>query len=187
MVESTQSITLSFPFTWLDRLRASFALVPQRALSMAVAAAFPLFGLAFVLIMLVKGRPLTANAWNLIAICLLFYPAVLVASTTISHFCSRHLREPFTYTFNDSGIHVSAISYEYTHRWSTISHVKPFAGFLMFFFSPGCAHCIPLKVVQSAGALGPLLALARARGQDYWWVIDHTAPRGEVMPVSLRA
>lgn len=166
MTLPAQEITLSFPFSLLDRIRASFAVIPQRKSGIAAAAIFPLLGLTFLVLTLVKGRALDAGGYSLVGLSLLFYPAVVVTTATITHFCNRHMREPFTYTFNESGIHVSAVSYEYTHRWSAISHVKQFAGFLMFFFSPGCAHCIPLKAVQSAGVFEPLVTLAKAQGAN---------------------
>ncbi|HLM52371.1 MAG TPA: YcxB family protein [Pseudoxanthomonas sp.] len=160
--QGIKEIKLSFPFTLWDRIRSGFLLMLQRKRTILFAAALPLFGL-FLMLVLVTGEGIGPKDWLAIVLCLLFYPIVLVVGATAVHF-GKHAREPFTYSFNDSGIHVSAASYEFTHRWSAISRVKQSGGFLMFFFSPGGAHCIPLKAVRSAGALEPLITMAKAHG-----------------------
>lgn len=164
MDKPIQAIKIAFPFTLWDRMRASFVLTPQRRLGIILVAIWPVIGLSFLAFMLTTGRPLNFSAWTVVAGSLLFYPAMVVLGTTAAHYGNRHMREPFTYSFDDSGIHVSARSYEYTHRWSTISRVRKSGGFLMFFFSPGCAHCIPLRAVESTETLGALVALAKRRG-----------------------
>lgn len=164
MSDSSQEITISFPFSLWDRIRAALLLIPQRKLSTVFALIWPLIGLSLLTFTLIKGRPLEPDVWVLVVVCLLFTPLVVLVTAVATHFTNKQLREPFTYSFNSGGIHVSAASYELMHRWSAISRVKQLGGFLMFFFSPGCAHCIPLRVVNSAGILQPLLTLARDNG-----------------------
>ena len=164
MNEPSREIELSFAFTFLDRLRAAFLLIPQRRLGIVLAAIFPLIGLSVLAFAFATGREGTVEVWVILVLCLLFHPAMVVTGVAAAHFGNKHVREPFTYSFNDSGIHVSAATYEYTHRWPAISRVEQIGGYLMFFFSPGCAHCIPVEAARSAGVLEPLVAMARAHG-----------------------
>ena len=154
----------------MDRVRANLLLITQRKLSIALALIWPLIGLSFLSFMLIKGRPLNSETWIVIIGCLFFFPFIVAIGAAANHLLNKHAREEFTYLFNSTGIHVSAASYELTHRWSTISRVKQLAGFVMFFFSPGCAHCVPLRAVRAAGVLGPLLRLAKENGA----VVDGT-------------
>jgi hypothetical protein len=166
MDNSPQTINLSFPFTLQDRIRAAFALMSQRMLNIVLAAIWPIGGLSFLAFFLVKAYPLDAGVWAIVACCLLFDPIILVVAVTVTYFSNKYMREPFTYSFDDSGIHVSAVSYEYSHRWAAIARVKKFCGFLMFFYSPGCAHCIPVKHIRSVGAWDSLIAMAKRHGAN---------------------
>lgn len=163
MENPSQAITLSFPFSLRDRFRAAIVLTPYSKRAIAAALVWPVLGLSFLVFMLAKGRPLGWDTGILMLVALLFYPIMLVISTLLTHF-NPQMREPFTYTFDDLGIHVSATTYEFTHRWPAISRVRRSGGFLLFFFSRQCAHCIPLSVVERAGVIGPLLALANQNG-----------------------
>jgi hypothetical protein len=157
-------ITLSFPFTLADRIRAAFALIPQRKLNIAIHATIPMIGLATLVSEMIQGRPISADVLFIVLACFMFTPVFLVFGVTVNHRFNKSMREPFTYSFDTDGIHVAATTYEFTHKWAAISRVKIFGGFLMFFFTPGNAHCIPLGAVQQSGTLTPLLQLASAQG-----------------------
>jgi len=171
MEDLPRAFTLTFPFSLWDRLRAAFVLVPQSRHGVAAAVVFPLLALACFVFVLSKGRPFDGNAAILLAIGLLFYPLVLTIAVLATYFGNPQAREPFTYTFDDRGIHVSAESYEFTHRWSAISRITCCGGFLLLFFSPNCAHTIPVRFVEQAGMIGPLRALAKDNGV----AIEHLA------------
>jgi len=164
MINTAEEIRLTFPFGFRDRVFATFLLTSQRMLSIVLAAAFPTIGIAVLLLAWMTGRPLDVQVWAVVSACLAFYPLTNVVGIGLSHITRPHMREPFTYLFDDAGIHVSATSYEFTHRWSTISRVKKLGAYLMFFYAPGCAHCVPLGVIREAGALQSLLVMARANG-----------------------
>jgi hypothetical protein len=129
---------------------------------------WPFIGLLVLYVMSGIDRPLGTGTWLIVgffvAVCVLFYPLMIVVGTTVNYFSYKYMREPFTYLFDDSGIHVSSALCDYTHRWCAISRVKKSGGFLMFFFLPGGAHCIPIRVIESAGVFGPLVALAKEHG-----------------------
>jgi hypothetical protein len=166
MDTSPQIINLSFPFTLLDCIRAEFAPMLQRMRSIVLAAILPIIGLLLLALILAKDVPLSADVWVGIVGFLLFYSVIVVVGVMVTHFSNKHLCEPFTYSFDDSGIHISTASYEFTHRWSAILRVKKSCGFLMFFFSPGCAHCIPAKHIRSVGAWDSLVAMAKSHGAN---------------------
>jgi hypothetical protein len=156
-------IRLTCSLTLWERMRASAVLISQRWLSIFFASIWVAAGISLIGLYWSKGLPLTPMLWFAALACFLFTPLMIVIGATSAHF-NKRLREPFTYTFNDTGIHVSAVTYEYTHKWAAISRVKRLGGFLMFFFSPGCAHCMPLHAVNAAQALKPLVGLARKHG-----------------------
>ena len=156
-------IKLACSLTFWERIRASLFLIGQRRLSILLTAIWVTAGASLVGLYLYRGLPLTPSVWLPALACILFMPLMVTIGAVSAHF-NKRFREPFIYTFNERGVHVSAVTYEYTHKWAAISHVKPLGGFLMFFFSPGCAHCMPLHAVNAARAFEPLVNLAREHG-----------------------
>ena len=161
---SGPSIHLAFPFTLVDRIRAAFALIPQRPANIVIHSIIPLIGLGFLALILYTGRSLSLPVIVVVAACLFITPFFTVIAVVISYAFNPIMREPFTYTFDDRGIHVNAVTHEFTHHWSAISRVKRFAGFMLFFFGPGLAHCIPLSVIQRENVGQSLLDLAKRHG-----------------------
>jgi hypothetical protein len=162
-IASHSEVTLTCSLTIWDRIRANLLLMSRRGLTIVFATVWVAIGIGLIILYLYKGLPLTAYVWTVSIGCILFAPVMVVIDAVRTHLNMRS-REPFTYTFNDTGIHISAVTYEYTHRWTAISRVRVLGGFLMFFFSPGCAHCMPMRDVIAAGALEPLLKLAETNG-----------------------
>jgi hypothetical protein len=158
------NIRLSFPYTFLDRVSAEFALIPESKLKIFIYSIIPLFGLAFLAFVLWRQLPLTATIWLLVLVFFLFNPVLTILGVGINHLLNKSTREPFTYLFDDNGIHVSAVTHEFTHRWPAILRVKSTRRRLLFFVGPGAAHCIPMSVVKQAGVLDALLELVREKG-----------------------
>jgi len=154
-------INLSFPFTLLNRIHAAFALIPQRKLNIVIHAIIPIIGLSTLAMVLYQGHPVSTEVVLIVFACFMFTPSFVVLGVAITYYLNKAAREPFTYKFDAGGVHISTATYEFTHKWSAISQVKRFGGFLMFFFSPGQAHCIPIGVVQRSGELEQLLQLAQ--------------------------
>lgn len=158
------AIRLEFPFTIWDRVWASLVLTPQRKFALVIHFIFPLAGLFLLWLLLTSPRSSNLLEYFLVAVCLAFTPLITFFVVLNSHLTNKMFREPFTYLFDDEGIHVHAASYQYSNPWPAITLVKPLGGFLMFFFAPGAAHAIPLKVIRSANQYEPLLSLLRANG-----------------------
>lgn len=157
---SPSELTLAYSLTLWERIRASAWLVTQRWLTAVFAGIWVVAGASLVGLYLFKGVPLTPTVWLAALACILFMPLMLVITALLLHF-NKRAREPFTYRFDDNGVHVSAVSYEYTHKWAAISHAKRLGGFLMLFFAPGCAHCLPLRVAGTPEIYKHLLELTK--------------------------
>jgi hypothetical protein len=157
----THQVKLSLPFGLIDRVRASLVLVPHRGAAVVVHLIVPLIGIAFLGFALYDGRHVGVVVWLVFIVCVLFTPLMVVMAVLITYLTSKAAREPFTYAFDDDGVHISAASYEYTHRWRAISEAKQFGGFLLLFFDVGNAHCIPMDAIRKAGVLDPLVELLR--------------------------
>jgi hypothetical protein len=160
---SRNVIQLAFPFSLWDRVKAALVLIPQRRANLVIHSIIPLIGIAFFIPVAMKGR-VSAVAFLILLVCLLITPLFTVIAVAIPYVSSPMMREPFTYSFDDSGIHVHAGTYNYTHKWHAISQVKRAGGFMLFFFGPGTAHCLPLAAIRRANAEESLLDLARKHG-----------------------
>ena len=158
------NIELSFPYTFLDRVMAEFVLIPDSKFKVFIHSLIPLIGVAILTLLLWQGKTVSLDSWLVVLGIFFFGPGLIVFGLCINYITNKASREPFTYMFDDNGIRVSAISHEFTHRWPAISKVKPTQRYLLFFFAPGAAHCIPMRAVKNAGALDTLLELARSKG-----------------------
>lgn len=147
-------------FSLGDRVRAHLLLLPRSVGGWVFLLAGPGFGAMLLL------RPGTRPVEQVLIAAGFFLLAPLAATlgVLIGYATNKAAREPFTYRFDDDGIHVSAVTHAYTHRWNAITHVRPLAGFLMFFFGRGRAHCFRQDDVTAAGIRAPLLELARHHG-----------------------
>lgn len=150
-------------FALADRLKATFALIPQRPLNIVIHLIIPLIGLATLALVLSQNKPVTSQLVVVLAACFSFTPVFAVVIVLMGHFGTKAARDPFTYRFDENGIHVKAATHEFTHRWSGIRKITRFGGFLMLFYSPGLAHCLPLKWLSAAELQG-IVALATAQG-----------------------
>jgi len=165
-MENAQNIRFSLTFGYWDRVRAIAALIAARPVSLCMVLLCPLCGIGLTVLALAKGRPIAGELALLIALAFAFAPAVVLIGTAMTHYFHRQSREPFTYTFDGDGIHVAAVTYDFTHKWPAIFKVRRNRWFLMFFFSPGCAHCIPFRAVPDPAVQAALVAMAAAQGAD---------------------
>ena len=138
-MDRPQEIRLSPTFGYWDRVRAALVLIVERPWILAMALLWPLAGLGLLAFAWSKGSLFTGEIWLAALLAMLFVPMMVLLNTAFAYFGHRQSREPFVYLFDADGVHVSATTYEYTHKWPAIFKVKRSAGFLMFFFSPGCA------------------------------------------------
>ena len=165
-MDRPQEIRLSPTFGYWDRVRAALVLIVERPWILAMALLWPLAGLGLLAFAWSKGSLFTGEIWLAALLAMLFVPMMVLLNTAFAYFGHRQSREPFVYLFDADGVHVSAVTYDYTHKWPAIFKVKRSAGFLMFFFSPGCAHCIPLRAIADRATQADLVAMAAAHGAD---------------------
>lgn len=165
-MDNAQAIRFALAFGYWDRARATLTLIVERPVNLALTLIWPLIGMGLAVFALDKGVPFTGWVWLGIVLALLFMPIMVLFGTAMTHFFNRQAREPFTYTFDADGIHVSAVTYEYTHKWPAIFKVKRKFGFLLFFFSPGMAHCLPLRDIPDPALQAALVSMAAAHGAD---------------------
>jgi hypothetical protein len=56
----------------------------------------------------------------------------------------------------------------FTHTWPAILEARSGFGFFMLYFRPGCAHCIPMRALESSNSLPRLIEFLRAQGKRVW-------------------
>lgn len=160
------SLSFSLSFGYWDRVRATLTLIAERPLTLALTSLWPLGAIVLAGYGAARGVALGELPWLALAFLFFFVPLMVLIGAAATHFFHRQSREPFTYVFDEVGIHVSATTYEYTHKWPAIFKVKRKAGFLLFFFSPGYAHCIPYRAVPDRAMQAALIAMAGSHGAD---------------------
>ncbi|MGO1070635.1 YcxB family protein [Lysobacter sp. CA199] len=147
-------------------MRANTALMFERASGYVFVLMWPLMGLGLVAIAMTEGGRFTTHALLVSLVCFLFVPGIVLTGAAATHYLYKQSREPFTYVFDNDGIRAVGVTYEYAHKWPAIFQVKRRAGFLMFFFAPACAHCIPLRTIPDLELQTSLIAMAAAHGAD---------------------
>lgn len=165
-----QDIRCSFALTAWERFRLAAVMTFQRKLFVAFALAWPTVGAILAILALTGAIPLGGPLWRMIALCIVFVPALLALSAGAGLLVRRGPQEPFVYVFDRAGIHVSTSAFAHTHPWPAIGRMTRSGGFLLFFFAPRQAHAIPLRALPGPQAEDALVALAQASGVG--------APRG---------
>ncbi|MEH6419925.1 YcxB family protein [Pseudomonas sp. CGJS7] len=165
-MDKFETVTFPSAFSYWDRVRAAMYLMLERKSGYVFVAFWPLLGIGLAAMTVFKtGR---FEAWTLfpLLVCLLFVPVMVLLGAATTHYMNKQAREPFTYTFDADGIRAVGVTYEYAHKWPAIFQVKRRSGFLMFFFAPACAHCIPLRTIPDPDLQASLIAMAAANGAD---------------------
>jgi hypothetical protein len=154
-------IRLASTLTLGERIRANLLMLRHWP-SMICTLIFVVLGIAVIGMHFYGGRPLRPATVVIVLFAFGFAPIMAVLNALAVHY-NKRFRGPFIYTFSAEGIHAESVTYAYTHRWAAISRVKTLGGFLMFFFAPGAAHCLPLKRLQPAEK-AELIRMAREHG-----------------------
>ncbi|MCH6484307.1 hypothetical protein MMG85_12150 [Pseudoxanthomonas sp. LH2527] len=148
--------------TLRERIRANLLLMLRHWTGLIGTLVFAAMGITVIGLYFQSEEPLRPTTILVSLFAFGFTPIMATLSALAVHY-NRRSREPYTYTFNAEGIHVEGVTYAYTHRWAAIFRVKTLGGFLMFFFSPGAAHCLPLKRLDPTTA-SALIRMAREHG-----------------------
>lgn len=152
-------------FSFGDRLKAGFLLIAHNHPLLIFFSFFPLSGVALLWLALSRNKPIDGVVIGAVVMCFLFVPTMTVVGTLITHYGTRAAREAFSYRFDDSGVHVEAVTIDFTHRWAAIRKVRSVGNFLMLFYARGMAHCIPSEWL-SPEERRAILELAARNGVD---------------------
>ena len=156
----TSAVQLEFPFTFRDRLKAGLAVTAACWLCMIWVLAFPLLGIALPIVAYATSGHVAASDWLLAGLLLAFVPALSLWTTWLCH--RAYADTPLhTYIIDAQGVRSRSAHMELMQDWAVFQAVVKRRGFLMFHFRKRCAHCIPLRHLDSA-QIERIAALARA-------------------------
>lgn len=163
MPEST-ALQIKFHYTLWDRIRSALVMSFQTAASTVWSLAFPAAGLALLGVHFYYGTPIGLGNAGLIVLCFGFSPFLLTYYAVKAHFFGEQKGKPFNYEFGEFGVRAFSDTTELTQSWRATSKVKLQSGFLLLFFSPRCAHCLPYRQLSELDAVEPIISMARAHG-----------------------
>jgi hypothetical protein len=167
-------LRLAMTLTLRERIRANIILMLGHWTGLIGTLVFVAMGITAIGLHLQSGEPLRLTTLLISLFAFGFTPIMATLGALAAHYSTRS-RAPHTYTFDAEGIHVEGVTYAYTHRWAAIPRVKTLGGFLMFYFGPGAAHCLPLERLDPTTA-SALIRLAEENGV----AVDHA--RGVIPP-----
>lgn len=163
-MSDASSLQVQFRYTLWDRIRSGLVMSFQTVPGILWSLAFPVAGLGLLGVHLYYGTPLGLGKVVLAVVCVLFQPLLLTYYALKAHFFGERKNSPFNYQFGDFGLRAYSETEEWTQSWKAISKVKRQGGFLLLFFSPRCAHCLPYRQLSALGAADQIATLARLHG-----------------------
>lgn len=161
---SEKRIELNFPYSFFDRILGEFVIIPESRLKIFLHSVIPAIAIIFIVLFIFMDISITFKRSLAFIAMFFFTPVLTIFGVSLNYFFNKAAREPFIYSFDDNGIHVNAVTHEFSHRWNAISKVKPTRHYLLFFIGPNSAHCIPMNAVKKAGVLSSLLVLSKSKG-----------------------
>jgi hypothetical protein len=159
------SIELSFPFRLRDRLKAELALGLSRRRTAVLFTVLPAIGVLVLLLVVSGYAPAVVEAWWFVGAILATLPIGALMGVATVHLLNPTRTVPFRYRIDDEGVHVVSETQSFTHLWPAILEARTGFGFFMLFFRPGCAHCIPMRALESSDSLPRLMEILRAQGK----------------------
>ena len=97
----------------------------------------------------------------MIAMCFLFTPTFNLFFVINAHYFGERAGKPYHDRFGAFGIRAYSDTTELTQSGKAMCEVRRQGGFLLLFFTPKCAHCLPDRALQNMGAIAPIVELAR--------------------------
>lgn len=154
-------IVLQVAYPYWTAYRANLELLLRSPARLLIASAFPLAGI-FILFLWGPQRH-TCHFADLLFLtgCFLFPPLIIAMSLFIVRRKNPLSEGPFTYTFDEQGVHACGEAFSLSIKWSAVRKVQESNSFMFFFISPRSAHCIPIAQVTLVGQLDALRALVR--------------------------
>ena len=162
-METSPRLEATFSLTYGERLRAGWALTLKSPSSLLWLSVFPLFGIILLVLMLMPRSQNSAMDLVALAGCFGFVPFMFLFNTYNAHRAERS-RGPYTYRFDEDGLQVTSATSELKQTWAAIPRVRESSGILLLYFNKRCAHCIPLRALDSSEAAGAIMQLASAAG-----------------------
>jgi hypothetical protein len=108
--------------TFGELFMAALLMIPYQGKMIVVHAIFPLAGISCLFLPSLLGQPFRSSLIIPALIGLLFTPIVLASGLRAAR-KSKLAQGPFTYTFDDEGIHITGAAASQTIRWSGILRV----------------------------------------------------------------
>jgi len=155
-------VILEFPFTFTDRLKAGLAITSACFGCLAWTLAFPAVGIILPVVSYATSGDVSKLDIFLSAFLLAFMPAMILWNTWRGHKAFEDT-PMHTYTIDATGVRSKSAHIEMLQDWTVFRSVRRRSGFLMLFFTKQCAHCIPLRWLDSH-QLSEIRALATSAG-----------------------
>jgi hypothetical protein len=146
--------------TFWELFLGSLVAIPYQGWLILVHAIFPLAGL-FLLLTPLLGYRLGAEEIIASILAFSFTPLITVLAIWSLRRRNKLAQGPFTYTFDNEGMHTSGSAFDQMIRWPAIPRIRVSKRFLFVFIAPARAHCIPLRSLTAAEDLDRLRAIAR--------------------------
>lgn len=146
--------------TFWELFLGSLLLIRYQGWLIMLHAVFPMAGL-FLLMTPLMGYRLGLVEILLATLAFSFTPLITALGVWSGRRRNRLAQGPFTYTFDDEGMHTSGSAFDQTVRWPAILRVRLSKQFLFVFIAPARAHCIPLRSLAEPEALARLRSIAR--------------------------
>ncbi len=162
-METSSPLEARFSLTYVERLRAGWALTLSSAASLLWLSFFPLCGIVLIWLMV---RPSSRNSiWDaiLVALCFGFVPFMFLVNTYRAHRADQK-NGPYTYSFDHAGLQVHSLKAELKQNWGAILRARERLGIVFLYFNKQCAHCIPVRAFANPDCANSVLRLASENG-----------------------
>ena len=160
-----EASTITVNPTFWELFMAALLMIPYQGKMIVVHAIFPLAGISCLFLPSLLGQPFRVSLIIPVLLGLLFTPIVL-ASGLYTARKSKLAQGPFTYRFDDEGIHIAGASSSQTIKWSGIVKVRKTTRFLYIFVGPAMAHAISMKALKEQGVFDKVSALMQRHSNN---------------------
>ena len=141
---------LEFTPSFREQYSATLAAMRHSTLQLVAGLAFPVVGLVLLLfIVLLARRPPTLTELLLIAVCLVFTPAITAFNVWLYRRKNRTVVGTHVITIEDGGVRITAPMFETLLRWEALRRVVETRHFILLFISVQRAQYIPKRVMAT--------------------------------------
>lgn len=155
-VETTPALTFG------ERLRVTWLLTFGSPAALFWVLLPPACGLFLLLSTLRSGRGFDLAGTAIIVLSFAIIPVLQLLKVRRQQRVAR-ANGPHRYRFDREGLCITTPNTEVKLRWAAIPRVRERAGFLLVYFHPHAAHCLPLRTL-TRGEADAIVRLARDAG-----------------------